>query len=158
MMYLTSDENFQYFCYNNHAYKTGTIVELDKKYIDKYYFDEKLMWKYAQFSHRIASNRTSKYFFWAHKAPPNDGSFKYICFFTIDEQDLEDAIKEIVNPIHIKLVQKVKKKDSESQEVMIGWIIYIFALMFSFIFKQWYIVWLCGSVYFFLWRKKKLWE
>ena len=157
-MYLTSDENFQYFCYNDKAYKTGTVVELDEKYINTHLFNGKMFWKYAQFSNRIESNGMSKYFFWAHDAPKNNIKCEYCYFFTIPSKDMKNAIKEIVRPIEIELVQKVKKKDTESQEVIIGWAIYVFSLMFSFIFNQWYLIWIFGSIYFFAWRNIKLWE
>ena len=157
-MYLTSDENFQYFCYDDKAYKTGTVVKLDERYINTHLFNGKMLWKYARFSNRIESNGRSKYFFWSHDIPKSNMEYEYCCFFTVPSEDMKNAIKEIVKPIEIELTPKTKKKDSESQEVIMGWVIYIFALIFSFIFNQWYIIWVFGSIYFFAWRNRKLWE
>lgn len=159
-MHFTSDINLKYFYYQNKSYTTGTVIKLKQEYIDKHFclYNEKL-WKYATFCYKVKYNNGKQRYFFL----PNGGTELHIprgfCgSFTMDVNDLEGAIEEIYKPIAIELFPKVKKKDSESDEVMLGWVIYIAALLLSFAFREWYIIWFHGSIIFFIWRNKKLWE
>ena len=154
MIYMTHDENYQYFFYNGTPYRTGTMVKFKDDFTAHYTFEGEHIWKYARFCMRMLKNGRSEYLFLPHRNPEN----KYSSMFRIPEDKLEYAIEEIIKPIPIELVPKTKKKDTESAEVMIGWLIYPVVLFFSLIFKEWYVAWFWATLLFFIWRNKKLWE
>ena len=158
-MHFTSDINLKYFYYQNKSYTTGTILELKQEYIDRHFatYHERI-WKYALFCYKVKNNRGEQYFFMPHKGNAEHVPYGVEGSFTINVNALDGAIEQILKPVEIKLVPKIKKKDCESSEVMVGWTIYILALLFSFLFREWYIIWFHGSVIFFIWRNKKLWE
>lgn len=157
-MYLSNDTRFQYFLFNNRAYRTGTIVKLDSTYTNTHAYNNSKIWTYARFSHRIVTDNATRYMFFSYNAEKNITTDNYCGYFTIDECDMRYAISEIIKPIEVALVKRIKKKDCESKEVMVGWIIYILVLFASFIFYEWYFAWLYSSIVFFVWRNKKLWE
>jgi hypothetical protein len=157
MIYLTNDVNYQYFFYEKIPYRTGTVVKLKKSYTDTHTYNGEHIWDYAYFSHRVDPYGYSKYLFMPYCAPTNSG-VHYSGLFRIDEKDMNNAIEEIIKPVYIDLVKKEKKKDIESSEVISGWAVLVIVLLFSFIFKEWYIIWFWSFVIFFIWRSKKLWE
>lgn len=157
MLYLNHDENFQFFIFNNRAYKTGTVVKLNSERMNSGAHNNEKIWNYAKFSHRMLIQGESKYFFWAHMIKGCESN-EYNSYFTISEKDLNNYIAEIIEPIEINVVQNQKKNDFESATVIIGWIIYLLSLLFSFAFKQWYLIWFWGTIIFFAWRNIKLLE
>jgi hypothetical protein len=70
----------------------------------------------------------------------------------------DEMVECIVEP-YVEKTQPEKQeyyKDSEVQGIGIGWIIYIAAMIFAIVFREFYIVWGFGTLYFFAWRKSKL--
>lgn len=159
MPMLTAYDNYyKYFRYKNNTYTEKTGVKIAQSYIDTHLYDEKKIWKYAMFSHRVVHNNEIFCFFTMYKTDPWCESRNCCGYFLVPEKDIEMAIEEIIKPVPINIIPKVKSKDCEVGEVVVGWVIYIVVLIFSFILKQWYLVLFWGSIYFFIWRNRKLRE
>ena len=145
-----------FFIYNGKGYRAGTVIKLKQEYIDTHLFNGYKIWKYAYLSNKNCAQ--NKYVFNQYRVYPCNKINEYAGLFLISQEELEDAIEEIIEPREVEIVPKTKRRDWESNEVMVGWIIYIVALFASLIFREWYIAWLFGSIYFFTWRNGKLWE
>lgn len=158
---VCSDINF--FVYKGKGYSYKTKVKLTKSYIETHVGNNNLpIYEYAWFEQivkRDSSYNERMFFFncWRKDIKGAKYSLKYASYFVIKGEDIENAIEEIIYPNEVTLTQRKKKKDTECEEVMIGWFVYIASLLFSFIFKEWFLIWMYGSFFFFLWRWVKLW-
>ena len=155
MMYMTHDINFQYFFYQGAAYCTGTKVKFERKFIETFTYNGEYIWETAIFSHRVLIDGKSEYVFMPYGIPVCG---KFSGYFYITEMELKNAIEEIIKPINIELIEKKKKKDCESADVVIGWMLLFVILFFSLIFKEWYLLWMWSIIIFCIWRNRKLWE
>lgn len=159
MEVLTVYDNYnKYFEYCGKTYTSKTEVKISENYICTHLYKENKIWPYAWYSNSIIENNEKYYVFWINKTGYSQNSNEYCGHFLIPEKDIELAIEKIIYAIPINVIPLKKKKDFEVFEVMIGWIVYITVLFLSFIFVQWYLIWFWGSIYFFIWRSKKLWE
>lgn len=70
----------------------------------------------------------------------------------------EDIIESIVEPSDRPPMKQKKEyyKDPEDSEVMIGWALYIFVMLFGVVFHDFGVLWVFATVMFFGWRKKRL--
>lgn len=160
MMSLVSDINFAYFFYNKQSYTSGTVVKISKDYQDTHTFNEKPIWKYACFSHRFIKDYKEYYSFVFYDAVYFELSgseySKYCGIFTITSEDLENAIEGIIKPIPVELIPVIPKKDWEVDEMWGLWLIYVAVLLFSLIFREFYLIWVAASFIFFNTRKELL--
>ena len=151
-------ENYNgYFRYKGENYGAKTRVKFAQSYLDTHTMHGKKIWKYGWFSNKLERDGKIVYVFWMCKCTYTETKDCYgHCF--IDEKDLECAIEEIIDPVPITIVPRVKKKDYQSPEVMIGWCIYATAMLCFSIFNERAVAWFWISFYFFIWRNQKLWE
>lgn len=171
--------------YNNKAYTWGTIVKFKKEFADTFVFNdgcgyfgpEHKLWKYGRFHHRFKKNGKMMYEFIQTNIYAKDGGVespnKPYTWVLIEESQLAEAIEEIIHPVEVqgnyrivtaeelKANPKLKKqleykKDTESEDVMMGWALFIAFLLFSLVFIQWPVAWILGGIGFYLWRKREL--
>lgn len=149
------------------GYAEGTVIKLSQNYIDKQKLKTgKKLYKYARYSHTYSKNGKYEFVFFSYVSHLDDecrhreykSYYESEPHYGIPEEDIEEAIEEIVKQVTIPLVKKTKKKDSECEEVLLGWVLYVLALFGSLIFREWYLVWTSGTFFFFVWRNIKLWE
>lgn len=148
--------DFNFFVFKDVGYGYNTIVQISEKYRKTHKYDDRKICKYAYFRGVLPGSKKYKFEKAIHKW--GDKDLEYAWNFMIDADDMEEAIEEIVKANVVELVDVEPLKDSESPEVLVGWCVYVFALFFSLIFQQWYIVWTMGSALFFFWRYVKLRE
>ena len=70
-----------------------------------------------------------------------------------------DEMIECIVEQYVEKTQQEKPeyyKDSEVSGVRLGWAVYITTMFFVMVFKEFYIGWIIGTLYFFYWRKEKL--
>ena len=146
--------DYNFFVFNDVGYGYNTIVQLSEKYRKSHTYDGKKICKYAWFKGK--NLKTGNYNFDKAIHKWNDKDLEYAWNFVILHEDMEEAIENIVKPNVVELVKVEKLKDYECSNVMVGWAIYVAALFFSFIFREWYLIWLFCSVFFFLWRHNML--
>ena len=161
----TGDEKYRYFQHKGVYYGTGTKVTLSDAFISRYTYRGRCLWKYAWFGNRITVNGKNMYFFSRDKSDwyflrQNNISREYVdqtCpYFLVDEDLLDIAIEQVTYPIMVDLPPEEKKKDWEVDKVMWGWVTYIAALIFSLIFKEFYLIWFWATIIFYFYRKEKL--
>ena len=72
--------------------------------------------------------------------------------------DPNKELECIIEPATLppKVIPSKKYSDFEVPEVVKGWIIYIIAMFFSIVFRNFFIAWILISIVFFGWRKEKL--
>ena len=139
-----------YFKYKGKVYTAGTVVKFksqDGKKVKYGRFTSYSNYDLKRFSFEVSNNIKRNY--------------KYGGLRTISEEELETQIQEIVIPRegmlgHTKPANK--PSDWEIDGLMIGWAIYIAAMVFCAIFTQRFVGWTLGSVVFFSWRYQKIKE
>ena len=89
----------------------------------------------------------------------------YSPYFVVTAWELKSMIQEFTKPIKLSDVQKEAmnqaimdmiehpKKDWDYPELIIGWIVYIAAMVGSLIFNEFYIPWIISTCVFYVYRK-----
>lgn len=161
----TNDDRYLHFIYNGVAYGNGTKVSLKNSFINNYTYNGKKIWKYAWFGNRVVVNGQNMYFFSKDKTDWNflhrnniDLRIPQQCcpFFLIREDLIDYAIEEITHPVIVSVSHRVQEKDYANESVMWMWFIYVFVMIISLVFKEFYLIWIVASIIFFSWRKEKL--
>ena len=176
MMFRTYTEGdpreFMYF--NGEYYINGSEIVLSDEYIATHTFYGKPLWKYAKFDHKTFYNNQTAFFFCASRndwlsfngmgLDPNT-RYDYAPYFVVTVSELSSAIKEFSKPIKLsqeetearnKAIEELitnPKSDFDYPELIIGWILYIAALVGFLIFKEFYILWAAATFIFFKYRK-----
>lgn len=155
----------RYFTYHDATYCVGTEVIFSDRFAKSFRFYDEPIWKYARFYKRVNKDgrimcmftRKTTDFWWLKDHGMTWDDYNKTCgYFSVEESQLNNAIEEITKPIEIEIVPLPKYKDWEVLPVMVGWVIYILVLFFSFIFKEWYLLWAAASFVFFSLRKALL--
>lgn len=166
---IGADEKYPYyFRYGGRTYTKETVVKLTQSYLDAHplnfgcptspHYGEPIT-PLQMFCNRRDICGIEYYVF----SPCREDRFYNLMFgyiqvhtnfLYIKASEIEDAIEEIIKPEPIVIVPAQKTKDWESPAIMVGWGLYILALLSSFIFKDWTTAWLIASLIFFTWRKK----
>ena len=143
---------YDYFEYNGKRYPVGTAIMLADKYADR------LVHRYNQdtiiYKHYSSGDRHFYCVFDGYNAW-GEVSCKII------EKSPDIFVREIVeNPtITLESVNcRVKRRetDSENDDVKFGWLVYIVVMAGLFIFNDRWLGWIAATIYFFVWRNKKL--
>ena len=157
----------EYFYYKGQHYGSGTDVVLKDEYINNHTENGKKIWKTARFTNKFMDGNVVKYVFNIRRPDwydmkqmgiSQDEMNTYAVWFKIDALMLENAIEEITKPIlppenvtfrvpgfHEDMTPV---KDTEVPELMVAWVVFIAFLVFSLVFKQWYILWpIAGFVF-----------
>ena len=133
-----------YFKYKGKVYTAGTVVKLKTRngYI-----------RYGRLS-RISDYSSGRTIFDTSMDVKRHYS-ENTCI--IPEEELETQILEIVIPRESVLGynKPTYPSDWEVDGLMVGWVIYIAAMIFFAIFDQRFVGWILGSIVFFSWRYKK---
>lgn len=163
---------FMYF--NGEYYINGSEIVLSDEYLETHTFYGKPLWKYARFHHVVHYNNHVGYYF---QACQNDWHafyrmgidvntrFDYAPYFVITIAELPSAIKEFSKPIKLSREETEErnqaiealitnpKNDFDYPELIIGWIVYIVALLATLIFKDFYLLWAVITFIFYKYRK-----
>jgi hypothetical protein len=154
-----------YFTYHGVTYCVGTEVNFSDNFIKEFRYEGKPIWRYARFNKRVLSDGQIMCLFtqkqtdwwWLKEHNMDWDDFKKTCgYFLLKESTLDNAIEEITKPITIEVLKMPTYTDLEVVEVMVGWFVYILVLFFSFIFTEWYLLWIVASLIFFSFRKAML--
>lgn len=142
------------FYYKGKYYCNRTEIALKDEFIKHSTFNEKKLWKYARFSHKIVDNGKVTYFFCRCKDNFTDiyntnvtmkDLDNYAPYFTIEAFRLDHLIEEIIRPIEFTQTEMLDfhlpKKDSEVEGMTGLWVVYIAIMIGSLIFREFYIVW-----------------
>jgi len=147
------------------GYGNDTIVKLSPEFRNKMKEEQGVdIWPYARHKETLYNGKKYYHMFWVAKIYDNCKDEcpvswnKCAGYFCIDDWDIEEAISEIVEAKKVPIKKQEMKKDIESEEVMIGWVVYILLLLVSLIFTQWYVGWIGATVFFMGWRRIHLWE
>lgn len=136
----------EYFVHDGVKYTTGVGIKVKRNPYERYYTDGWFMFhddveEYITFQIRRIDNSLMQ--------------TKYV--------PVKDFVRmvggtngEFNNDIFIPY--KVQLKDSQIDKLVIGWIVYIAAMIGSIIFKGFIGFWVCGSIAFYFWRKKVIEE
>ena len=152
------EDYYKYFKYRGKGYASNTKIKIKSSYINEHTYDGKNIWPYARFSNRCSQNNKIYCRFAQCNLYIRNNSNNYCGYFLIPEEDIELLIDEIIYPVEVCIAPIRKKKDYESSEVMIGWVIVVIILTVSIIFNEWYLIWLWTIIVFCFWRNKKLLE
>ena len=153
-----SEEYF--FVYKDKVYLRNSVVKLKQSYISTHRdANGLLIWNYARFHHSVIKQDGVYHMFtitnYGHKYMP-----EYAGYFLIKKENVELAIETMVTTNEYKdaiIVDKPPpKKDLEVEGMIPLWATYIIVLLFSFIFTQWYMIWIYASYVFFKTRAKML--
>ena len=157
------------FYYKGKYYCNRTEIALKDEFIKHSTFNEKKLWKYARFSHKIVDNGKVKYFFCRCKDTFADlyntnvtmkDINDYAPYFTVEAFRLDSLIEEIIRPIEFTNIEMLDfhlpKKDYEVKEMIALWIIYIAIMIGSLIFNEFYIIWIIITYLFFKLRNEIL--
>lgn len=74
----------------------------------------------------------------------------------IKKEKLPDVIVEILDGNYYEDLESRKRyiDDSKIPELVVGWIMYIVAMIGLLLFKGWLLNWIVVSIVFFIWRRK----
>lgn len=161
--------------YKGQYYINGTVIEIADDYINTNLFNGKKFWKYVRFDRQINNCGSILYSFCAVKIDilslramnmDRRETNKYALYFTIPAWHIDSAIGKITkaiclteeesNAINNSLLDTIEhpKSDWSYPSLRIAWIVYIFVLIASLIFNQFYIIWIIATFVFFKWRKE----
>ena len=146
------------FCYKQQFYMHKTRVVLSPDYIGTHANNGKKINRYAWFSHKFWNNGECLYVFYLDRKSQNRDANKYSPCVKINSNDIDIAISEIVYPIvkpddvniRFKGLHEdlTPIKDWEVPELMIAWVVFIAFLLFTLMFKQFYLIWpIAGFVF-----------
>ena len=174
MSFNTNGDPRSFFYYKGDYYINGTEIILTDEYANSHKCNGLKIWKYATYHHQVTYNGRVAYFFCANKMDwlslhkigmtTSDFYSEYATYFVMDALDVDRAIQEFVRPIKLSKAETdaikealVKpKSDFDNPALMVMWIIYIFVLVASLIFRQFYLIWIVASVIFFKYRREML--
>ncbi len=164
--------------YDGEYYSNGTEIMLTDEYINTHTYNGKKIWKYAYFNNKVVfPDGTVAYSFHASRTSWLDYRMMgidyntcrdYAPYFNIYPFQLSGAIQEFTKPITLTESQKEAvnqaimdmiehpKTDWDYPELVIGWIVYIIAMIGSLIFTEFYIPWLIATYIFYQYRKSIL--
>lgn len=162
-----------FFYYKGDYYINGTEIVLSDYYINTHTWNGRKLWKYARYDHQTLNNGSVAYFFCINRSDwlslremglDPHAADDYAPYFVIRALDLESAIQEFAKPIKLNRVQTevikqaivTTRSDFDNATLIVLWLIYIFVMIGSLIFKQFYIVWIIASVIFFKCRREML--
>lgn len=146
---------YDYFEYEGNKYPLNTVVTIKKDKLNGSYFlgiEDK---QTVVLDHYLDCR--GKHIYYVFK---NYTAWDEPYCYVIEDVDPNDWIDKIItqNEVNIKKPYErfVYDNDSEVDDVIGGWIIYIITMISLFIFKDRWIGWILASVFFFNWRRKKL--
>ena len=164
--YKCYENSEMFFRYRDTAYLRGAEVTFSDDFIKHFRHENKPIWKYARFNKRVIHSRKHVTYIFTRRLTDSGwlkdhgmtwDEYNMTCpYFIIEEPMPDDAIEEVTKGIETSISPLPRYKDWEVAEVMIGWVIYIAVLFFSFIFREWYIAWAAASYVFFSFRKAML--
>lgn len=133
-----SKESVTYFTFKGNRYKYGTIV----KFTEKDYRKE--TYQYGMY------DGVDNIFVYLD-GPNGKETGWYIMV------NNEDEIEEIIKPVIWKKEEWVKtSKDTESEDMLYAWIIYIAVMLFMFFFNDRIFGWIVATIIFYFYRHSKL--
>ena len=143
-----------FFVYKGKAYGAGTGIKLKQEYINTYLYNGYRIWQYAYLSN--INYKENKYMFNKYKTYPYSESQGCVSYFSISQSELDNVIEEIIEPKPVNVSRAKPKNDGEVEGMGILWTIYIAVMVASLIFREFYIIWIAASVFFFKLRKEIL--
>ena len=150
--YYESEVRYRYFPYKGRFFFINSVVTIKYSYIKTHPFNGQPIWKYSRFYNRVIKPNGVTYAF--SITDFDSRTWRNYCgYFIVPEAELEDAIEEVIRPIEAIVKKDEPLCDWEQPAVLLGWIVYILVLFFSFIFTQWYLLWIVASWFFFTMRK-----
>lgn len=154
-----SDEQ-RFFMHKGQPYNSMTIVKLSKKYIDTH--TAKGMWEgwpiyqYARFQKRVPrQGYNATYIFELHNNTNDPYARlydKYAAWYVLNQDELEEAVEEIIYPVEFHLSRKYNDTSGIGTAVAI----YGAVLLGSFVFQQWYLIAGVATCTFINYLKRKL--
>lgn len=169
----TNGDPRSFFYYKGDYYINGTEIMLKDTYINNHKCNGRKLWKYAKYHHQTYYDGSVAYFFCISRCDwislYRMGLDEHITddcagFFVIKALELEYAIQEITKPIKLERAQTEAileaiakpKSDLDNTGVILLWAAYIFVLIGSLIFRQFYLIWIVASILFIKYRKELL--
>lgn len=179
MLFGGNGDPREFMRYNGKTYLNGTQFTVKDEYINSHTFNGKKIWKYAKFWGTTNGPSGLCYYFsrdkysfcdllnMGYKAPEERNACQrdYAPFFTVMAWQLSNVIEEITHPITLSDDQEEAinqaimdmiehpKTDWDYPELVIGWIVYIAAMVGSLIFNEFYIPWVIATYVFYQYRK-----
>lgn len=171
---IIKDDPRSFFYYRGDFYIDGTEIALKDEYINTHKWNGQKIWKYARFVRQCNYNGRVSYYFaicgtgwFARQKLGLEDTYEHIIrkehsyYFILDAFELESAIEDIPKPFKLERAQTeavldaivTPKKDTDYPEVVMAWIVYIFLLIGSLIFKQFYLLWAIETFIFLKIRK-----
>lgn len=152
------DYSNEFFYYKNKIYMHKTRVLLSPEYIATHLDNGCRISRHAWFDHGFINNNKSYYVFYLDRRSQTKNFNKYAPFVKIESRDIESAISEIIYPVEKPDNISIRFKglhedltpirDWEVPELMVAWVIFIAFLMFTLVFKQFYLIWpIAGFVF-----------
>ena len=133
-----SKESVTYFTFKGNRYKYGTVV----KFASKDYRKE--TYQYGMY------DGVDNIFVYL-----DESNGKETGWYTMINN--EDEIEEIIKPVIWKKEEWVKtSKDTESEDMLYAWIIYIAVMLFMFFFNDRIFGWIVATIIFYFYRHSKL--
>ena len=128
-----------------------TRVALSPDYIGTHADNGKRINRYAWFSHKFWDNNGNCFYvFYLDRNGQNSIANKYASCVKIRAGDIENAIIEIVKEVAQPDAFNVRFsglhedltpiKDTEVPELMVAWVVFIAFLLFTLMFKQFYLI------------------
>lgn len=129
-----------------------TRVALSPDYIATHADNGQKINRYAWFSHKFwDQNGSCFYVFYLDRVGQSHIANKYAPVVKILSYDIETAISEIIQGIEQPEDFQIRfkglhedltpVKDTEVPELMIAWVMFIAFLLFTLVFKQFYLIW-----------------
>lgn len=130
-----------YFIYNSHKYYTGTIIKI------KSFANGEITEKEATFLYYNTDNDCYMYTL---------GNKHLSVHSDIFWSNFINVTDKLNSSAHMPIEKHFK--DTEVDNLFIGWIWYILIMLIAVIFKSAIFIWAITTITFFKWRKKKIKE
>ena len=133
------------FQYQGKSYYLNTIVDLKHKCGVK---DIKLM----QVVEAGICDCGKKY--WVYAIWKSNGYVRYNVSYISPDEEILEIIEPAKQPP--KILPTEYYKDSEVSGMFGAWVLYFAIMFFGMIFRDFIVLWVMGTIFFYVWRKMKL--